>query len=287
MNVSRRAILLGVLGVGSIASLVASRVWKDDTKANLFAEFEAAQTPVTRPQFSPDDVADLPDPIQRYLKHVLDDGQPYVQSARLHQTGEFRLGDADSPWKPLEATQHYSVEPPGFVWDARIELFPFVPVHVVDAFVRGRGTLRAKLFSVVTVADAKPSPKLDEGELHRYLAEMVWFPTAFLPGQHVEWDPVGESAARATIEFEGTSVSAVFHVDENDEITRVTADRWYETDDGGYEKHPWTGYFEEYHDVDGLLVPQSGVVEWNLPDETVPYWRATIDELSYEFAELD
>ncbi|SEL41691.1 hypothetical protein SAMN04488691_104268 [Haloferax larsenii] len=81
MNVSRRAILLGVLGVGSIATLVASRVWKDDTKANLFAEFEAAQTPVTRPQFSPDDVADLPDPIQRYLNHVLDDGQPYVQSA--------------------------------------------------------------------------------------------------------------------------------------------------------------------------------------------------------------
>ncbi|WP_396613357.1 DUF6920 family protein (plasmid) [Haloferax sp. S1W] len=43
------------------------------------------------------------------------------------------------------------------------------------------------------------------------------------------------------------------------------------------------GYFEEYHDVDGMLVPRSGVVEWNLPDGPLPYWRATIDDVGYEY----
>ncbi|WP_225316449.1 MULTISPECIES: DUF6920 family protein [Haloferax] len=228
-----------------------------------------------------DDFEGLPAPVQRYLDHVITDGRPYVRTARLHQTGAFRLGDSTAPWKPLEATQQYTVGPPGFVWDARIEFLPHVPIRVVDAYVDGTGVLTAKLFSLIPLANAESTRELDEGELARHLAEMVWFPTAFLPGQGVEWEALDAHSARATLTHRETSASVVFHFDENDEITRVTAERWYETDDGSYELHPWTGYFFDYHDVDGLRIPGAGEVEWNLPDGDRPYWRAAIDDIEY------
>ncbi|KAB1189963.1 hypothetical protein GJR96_17470 [Haloferax sp. MBLA0076] len=276
--------LLGVGGIvllGGVALALASRAQRVASSARLVGELLAdrASTPTRTVRF--EDIEGLPKPIRRYLEHVLTEGRPYVHTARLHQDGEFRLGDASAPWKPLEATQHYTVEPPGFVWDARIDIVPSVPIRVVDAFVGGEGLLVAKLFSLVPVAEADPSQELDEGELARHLAEMVWFPTAFLPGQGVEWDAVDAHSARATIEYDGTSASVVFHVDD-DEITHVTADRWYEMDDGSYELQPWTGYFHDYHEVDGLRVPSSGEVEWNLPDGDLSYWRADIDGVEYE-----
>ncbi|WP_411969030.1 DUF6920 family protein [Haloferax sp. YSSS75] len=282
MSLKRFFSVVGVLVLGSVAFLAARRSLGEREPSRLDQQLESPAVSNDHRTVSDDDFEGLPAPIQRYLDHVLTDGRPYVQSVRMHQVGEFRLGDATSAWKPLEATQHYTVDPPGFVWNARIDVVPYVPIRVVDAYVAGRGRLTAKLFSLLNVADADPAPELDEAELARYLAEMVWFPTAFLPGHGVEWDAIDDDSARATLEHDGTTASVVFHVDEHDEITRITADRWYETDDGSYRLAPWTGYVSDYHDVDGMRVPSSGTVEWNHPDGDVPYWRADIETIEYD-----
>ncbi|WP_394345805.1 DUF6920 family protein [Halegenticoccus tardaugens] len=112
---------------------------------------------------------------------VLSDGQPVVQNAQLHQHGEFRLGGVDAPWRPLTATQHFTARPPGFVWDATIDILPLVPARVIDLYKRGEGILHARLLGIVPVASVGPNRKMNEGELVRYLAEAVWFPTALLP----------------------------------------------------------------------------------------------------------
>ncbi|POG56272.1 DUF6920 family protein [Haloferax marisrubri] len=277
------ALVGGALAVGAL--LVAIRARADDTAARLLDALRREQAESTTNDAGstdPTDISDLPAPVRRYLERVLPDEYPDVQSGRLRQTGEFRLGDADSPWKPMTATQHYTVDPPGFVWDARIDLAPFLPVRVVDAFVGGAGTLKAKLLSAVTVADAPPSPELDEGELSRHLAEMAWFPTAFLPGHGVRWEPRDDRSARATLDYRGSTATVVCHFDENDELVRVTADRWRETGDGEYERCPWTGQFRDYREVGGIRVPTAAEVAWNLPSGDLSYWRATIDEVEYD-----
>ncbi|RDZ42508.1 hypothetical protein C5B91_15565 [Haloferax sp. Atlit-10N] len=279
------AIVVGVLAVGALLAAVRART--DGTAARLLdvLQREHAETTTDDTEngetLDEADLSGLPAPVRRYLERVLPGEPRRVQSVRLRQTGAFRLGDADSPWKPMTATQHYTVDPPGFVWDARIDLAPFLPIRVVDAFVGGAGSLEAKLLSVVTVADAPPSPELDEGELARYLAEMVWFPTAFLPGHGVRWEPRDDRSARATLEYRGSTATVVFHFDENDEVVRVTADRWRDTGDGEYERCPWTGYFSDYREVDGMRVPTAAEVAWNLPPGDLPYWRATIDDAEY------
>ncbi|MCO8265302.1 hypothetical protein NKF06_01520 [Haloferax sp. AB510] len=277
------ALVGGALAVGAL--LVVIRARADDTAARLLDALRREQAESTTSDVEATDTADisdLPAPVRRYLERVLPGEYPDVQSVRLRQTGEFRLGDADSPWKSMTATQHYTVAPPGFVWDTRIDLVPFLPVRVVDAFVGGAGSLEAKFLSVITVADAPRSPELDEGELARHLAEMVWFPTAFLPGHGVSWEPRDDRSARATLAHRGSTATVVFHFDENDEIVRVTADRWRDTGDGEFERCPWTGYFSDYRELDGVRVPTTAEVAWNLPSGDLPYWRATIDDVEYD-----
>ena len=57
-------------------------------------------------------LADLPDPVRRYLRYTGVVGTPFPGTVWLRQQGTMRLGQR---WLPLDAEEHYSVRPPGFV----------------------------------------------------------------------------------------------------------------------------------------------------------------------------
>ncbi|WMT09577.1 hypothetical protein NP511_08060 [Natrinema thermotolerans] len=164
----------------------------DELRQSANSGFEAA--------FTDDDVEGVPGPVREYLTNVLPQGQPYVDQVRLEQTGKLRLGDASSPWKPFTATQHATVDPPGFYWDASIRLAPLLSLRVRDLFCDREGTASVSLFGVIPLDSATSSPELEEAELMRYLAEAVWYPTALLPAAGIEWESIDDSTAKATVE---------------------------------------------------------------------------------------
>jgi len=272
-----RSLVLGVALVG-VAPVAAGRVRLDRaTTRRVDALRSVAQAPADEVRRG--DYADLPAPVRRYFGAVLTEGRSHVRTARLDQRGEFRLGGPSGSWKPMTATQHYAVDPPGFVWDATVDVAPLVPARVVDAYERGEGSLRALVYSTVPVAAADPGPALDEGELLRYLAEAVWFPTALLPAAGVEWTAVDERAARATLADRGSTAAAVFHFDEEGLVERVAVDERYRQETDDYA--PWTGRFGRYRWIDGLRVPTEASVEWTTPEGPLSYWRAQIAAVEY------
>ncbi|MFC7019103.1 MULTISPECIES: DUF6544 family protein [Haloarcula] len=275
----RRA-ALAVAGLLGTAGLVAAGIERRRFARDVDAQIDRLLTAgsVREGEFDRDDLDGVPAPVARYFDAVLEPGLPYTTAVRLEQTGAFRLGGADASWRPLAATQHYTSAPPGFVWDATIDLAPLLPVRVVDAYVDGAGVLEARVLSALRVARAGPSPEMDAGELLRYLAEAVWFPTALLPGSGVEWEAVSDSAARARLELLETTATAVFHFDDDGLVERVTGHRYRQAAD---EYAPWTGRFEAYRDRNGRLVPTRASVEWDLPDGPVPYWRGTLDAIEH------
>lgn len=232
----------------------------------------------TTQYYTQEEVAHLPAPVRAYFEEVLTEEQPVIQGVRLHQCGEFRLGGANASWRALTATQHFTTQPPGFIWNATIDVFPLLSARVIDLYKRGEGILRARLLGVVPVASAGPNRELNEGELVRYLAEAVWFPTALLPSQGITWEPIDDRSARATLEHADVTASLVFHFNEEHRITHVTTERYRQEDD---TYAPWTGYFREYEDRHGIQIPTAAEVEWNLPEGDLPYWRATIEEITY------
>lgn len=272
-----RPLLVGILGVVVTLVIIGRHRFEQEIKGHVDDLLTDVDGYSDR-GVSKDDIEGLPAPVERYFEHVLDEGHAYVRAVRLRQRGEFRLGSANGSWRPLVATQYFSMCPPAFVWDARIDVVPLIPARVLDLYERGEGLLRANLFSAFPVASAGPSPEMNSGELVRYLAEAVWFPTALLPTQGVEWEAIDDRSARATLEDRGVTASLVFHFDDRDEVARVTTERYRQEDDS---YAPWTGHFRDYEVRNGLRIPTAAEVEWNLPDGDLRYWRARIEAIDY------
>ena len=116
----------------------------------------------------------LPRPVLRYFDFALTQGQPVVASACIEWEGTFSM--RPRRWSAFTATQHYRVQPPGFVWDARIWMTGVLPVLVRDSYADHAGSLKAAIGGIVKVADARGTADIAKGELLRYLGEAVWFP---------------------------------------------------------------------------------------------------------------
>lgn len=242
----------------------------------------------TGPVVGPADSADVPAPVQRYLARVLPEGQRRVEAVRIEQSGTFRDADPGAGWSPFTATQHVTTRPPGFVWDASIEVVPWIPVRVLDAYHAGRGRLWARLGGVLTVMAPASSASLDEGELMRYLAEAPLYPTALLPETGVKWSPIDDRSARAVLTDGETTATLTFHFNERNEVERVTGSRGFMTDEGPTESRPWIGYWRGYAERNGMWVPTEGEVAWGLPSgREVSYWRGHIDNLDYRVGKDD
>jgi hypothetical protein len=282
----QKAIVLIILAlVVAIVGIIAfgSYRWHLGTKA-LRANLEAARLPIKPLTFDAREIADLPQPVQRYFRAVLKDGQPLIAAARVSHQGTFNMSETAEKWSAFTSTQLVITQRPGFDWDGRITMMPGINAFVHDAYVSGEGILDAALFGIVTLADIRSTPEVATGELMRFLAEAAWYPTRLLPSQEVRWESIDNSSAKATLKDGDTTVSLDFHFDETGLIHTIRAVARPRTVKGGLVFAPWQGRFWAYELRDGIRIPIEGEVAWELPDGPLPYWRGRITNIAYEFA---
>lgn len=219
----------------------------------------------------------VPPPVARFLSRSLIEGQPLIDTVHVEQTGEFRVGES---WQPFRATQRFTVEPAGFVWDARIAMMPLLPVLVRDSYVAGSGAMRGEIGGVYPLVNQSERRELDAGALQRFLAEAVWFPTALLPRDNLKWDPIDEHRARATLSDGRTTVSLEFRFNDAGEVTEIFAPDRYAENHGRYEPKPWVVRCSEYETHAGMRIPVQCEVAWIEATGPAPYWRGRVTSLS-------
>lgn len=292
------AIALATGGLALAASATAARAaaarWERTTRraiAALDAQLDAtsvAQPATTRnaPHVgeAPDPSDLLPPPIARYLARAVPAGAPRVRRATLRQVGRIAL--VGNRWAPFAAHQHVAVRDPGFVWDASIQVAPLASVRVRDAYLAGEGSMCASVAGVIPFLDRHGTPAMAEASLLRWLAELVWVPTALRPGavgavgDALRWSPVDARTARAELWDESVHVSLDVEVGDDDTVERVRALRHREAG-GALVLTLWEGRFARWEWVDGLLVPREGTVGWVLDGRWTPYWRGRVEHVAY------
>lgn len=109
------------------------------------------------------DLDPLPEPVRKYFRAVLEDGQPKVAGARILHRGQFNMSETGEKWKPFLSRQAVTVAKPGFDWEARIRLAPGISILVRDAYAGGEGILKASLAGLFTVAEWPPPPNWPMG----------------------------------------------------------------------------------------------------------------------------
>ncbi len=282
MRTAAWIILLACAGLAALEAYGSYR-WAEGTRA-LRARLSADPTTGT-PRVDLRELGELPAPVQRYLRKVLTDGAPAVTAVRVRHEGEFNLSETGDQWKPFTSDQVVTLRPPGFDWDARIRVFPGIPVRVHDAYVRGEGILHASVLGLFPVVRLEGRENIARGELMRFLAEAAWYPTALLPGHGVRWTEVDAHAARAALTDGEVSVELIFRFNSEDLIDSVHAEaRDRAVKNRQFVPTPWRGRFWDYQMRGGMLAPSQGEVAWVTPGGAKPYWRGRIVSIEYRFA---
>jgi hypothetical protein len=273
---------LTVLVVGLVA--YGSWRWNESTKA-LLARLEAASVPHAVVRYDAREIVDLPAPVQRYFRAALTDGQAIIAAVSIQQAGTFSMSATAEQWKPFTSQQRVITQRPGFDWDARVMMFPGVPVHVHDAYIAGAGLLHGAVLGLVPVVNMADIPEMARDELMRFFAEAAWYPTALLPSQGVRWEAVDDSSAHATLTDGALTLQLLFRFNAEGLIDTVRAESRGRLVDGKTVNAPWQGRYWRYVMQDGMRVPQEGEVAWLLPEGEKPYWRGTTLSATYEFAD--
>ncbi len=234
--------------------------------------------------FSDQDLESLPEPVQRFFRQVLSDGQPPIESVYLEQSGLFNMGEEDDNWKSFSAVQHVVTDKPGFDWEAKVAVAPGLSARVHDTYIREEGSLHVSLLGLITVADMGGSDGISEGEFLRYFAEAAWYPTALLPGRNVRWQGVDDTSAIAYMTDGHLTAQLLFRFGEDGLIESVYAEVRGRTVGDEVVPTPWEGRWSRYERHEGILVPMAGEVSWILPEGEKLYWQGEIRKIEFEFS---
>jgi hypothetical protein len=277
-------VLGGLAGAALGATAIGALRWTRSTArwTRQLAAHEKPPGPGETAAVALEQLAGLSEPAERYFAFALTRGQPRVRRARLEQVGE--LAVRAGAWRPFTAVEHFTVRPPGFLWDAHVRMAPLIAARVRDSYLAGIGATEARLAGLIPPANLRGTPEIAAGALLRYFAEAVWFPTALLPTERLFWEPVDADTARITLTDEGITVTLDVHLGPRGDIVRATAMR-HRMIDGAAVLTPWVCHYRDYARTAGMMIPTAGEVEWLLPDGPLPYWRGRIISVEYTFYE--
>jgi hypothetical protein len=241
--------------------------FKKDVKA-LFAASEV----VPDKYFTYEQLAGLPEPVQRYFKYAMKEGQPYISYVRLQHNGQFKTAP-EKDWIDIKGHQYFTLASPGFIWKGMTTLFT-----ADDRYVNGQGRLTVKLLSLFKIVDGK-GPQFDEGELQRWLAENFWFPTNLLPNEHMRWESVDEATARLIFEYKEMSLTMNVSFNEKGELITIACQRYMGEDN----LQKWQGYASEYEERNGIMIPTFIEAVWALDSGDYSYARFKIKTIEYDY----
>jgi len=213
----------------------------------------------------------LPGCVQGYFRQVLRPGQPYISYARLLHKGQFKTG-LHSKWVSIHGEQYVATETPGFIWKGDTSMFT-----ARDMYIQNKGRLIVTLFSIYNIEDATGG-QYDEGELLRWLAESVLYPTNLLPSARLQWLAVSNLSAKIIFTYAPISAELLVTFNEKNEIIQMQAQRFM----GKEKKETWVINLSNYKEINDVLIPTDFEVLWRLKEADFSYAKFTLQQLEYD-----
>jgi len=263
-------IIIFLIIVLLIIILIAGKINSSNQFSKQVNELFAQSKNISEKTFRLDQIIDLPEPVQRYFKHVLKEGQSYVSYVRLTHDGEFKMG-LDKKWTKIKGEQYFTTEKPGYIWKGTTSL-----ATACDLYMSDKGRLIVTLLSLIKVVDGQ-GEVFDEGEFQRWVSESVWFPTNLLPSKKLHWLAIDENTAKLIINYNELSVSFLVSFNNKGEITQMETTRFMEKD----KKEIWICKMADYKNMNGILIPTTAEALWKLDKGEFSYARFNVLKIEY------
>lgn len=218
--------------------------------------------------------------VQKWLIKSNVIGKPCALKIHLKQKGKMRT-KLDGRWMSVEAEQYFTTLFPGFLWIADVKAAPFIHLSGRDKYLYGKGHMLIKVLSLFPVANAKGN-QIDQGTLVRFLAEIVWFPSAAVR-PYIGWEEIDSLSARATMHFGGIEGSGVFKFNSKGDVLSFEAKRYYDRPQGA-TMEAWHIEIDEHSmkNLNGITIPTQSSVTWKLDQGDFNWFQLEITHIDYE-----
>lgn len=216
----------------------------------------------------------LPTVVQSYFKHVLKEGQSYINNVRLKHDGNFKTAKGKK-WSKIRGKQYFTTKNPGFIWNGEIGI-----VSAKDMYLNDKGSLTIKLLNFFKIAEEK-GKTINQGELLRWLGESVWFPTNLLPSDNLKWEAIDDKSAKLLFNYKDLELFYIVTFNDNNEIIKLETNRFMDAN----TIKPWVGECSNYQKINGMKIPFNIKATWKLDDGNYNYVDFNIKKIEYNISD--
>ncbi|CAN5366324.1 hypothetical protein BH23BAC1_BH23BAC1_20390 [soil metagenome] len=222
---------------------------------------------------------DLPYPVQKWLQRSQIIGKNKINTVHLFQSGSMKIKPEGS-WIPVRAEQYFTVDTPGFLWIADVKASPFIPMVGKDKYLAGNGHMEIKALSLIPVVNSR-GKEIDQGTMVRFLAEMIWFPSAAL-NNYITWEEIDDYQAKAIFTYGDISASGIFIFNEEGDVVGFEAQRYYNRKEGATLE---TWYInidpDSIQEFEGIKIPVRSEVTWKFKEGDFTWYKLEISNVEY------
>jgi hypothetical protein len=242
------------------------------------AESAGPGTPVPGAVVREADLAGLPAPVARWMRHIGVVGEPVP--ATLQAAYRIRIrGGADEGWMAGRGEQFTRIDPP-------LRLFYMtarkagLPVAVLHRYVDGAATMEGRLLGVIPLFE-RGGDEMTRSETVTLLNDLFFLAPAGLLATELTWHEMDDERARVTWRHAGHTVTAEVVFDEaGDLVDFISDDRW-QMDRDPPARARWRTPFSVYGHVDGVRLPVAGQGWWGEGEAAWPYVEIEVRGIDY------
>ncbi len=229
-----------------------------------------------------EDLAGLPEIVQKWLNNVGVVGKEPIQSMYFKQTGQMRL-EPNQNWMVPKAQQYVNTQNPGFLWHVDIAMMPIFNTKGRDLFTNGEGQMLIKVGYLIPVVNEKPNNKINESAMSRFLLELPLYPTAAL-SEYITWEEIDEKSAKATMNYKGLETSVTLIFDDSSNLLSIETMRYKETDENA-QRLKCVGTIIEHKEVQGITIPTKIEITWFLEEGEFTWYKLEIYDIEFNVHE--
>ena len=225
------------------------------------------------------DLAQLPGPVQRYLRGVGVVGHPRVHDVLVRMHGRIRSG-RDARWMPITAEQHNIVHPAARLFYLTASMAG-VPVQGYHRYVGAAASMRVKAAGLVPVATGD-GDEMTRSETVTLFNDMCLLAPATLIDPAIAWTEIDTGTVMARFTNAGHTITATLRFDADGALRDFTSDdRSQVLPDGTLRTFRWSTPVDRYARYGDFRLPAGGEARWHDADGGYAYIELAFDEVRY------
>ena len=201
----------------------------------------------------------LPEPAGRYLRHALPADGQLARTVDLYLVGRIRSRPQDE-WIGFEAHERFCPGR-GFISEARLQGFGPLSVEGADYLLgddAGSEYFLGGLFGLVKIHDQD----LRRSAQGRLLMASVWLPSGLLPDSGVRWQPGDAAHVTAVVPAADSSVALNFTISDSGALAEVVMMRHADPALGSGRRSPFSFVAQSEGCWDGFTIPSRFTASW-------------------------